>query len=577
MGAGGEQASSKRQEGQQQQQQLMVIDDGRQQYQLAGSAEHQHQSTSDESARAGQPAGNQDGHQQQQQQQQVSAAPETAYSHQPGSTTMDGEPREGFGSTIAFVGGAQVNHQTPSGGLRHSRPPPEAYGSSTSGTSASPEHGSSSPLFGYAKLDRDQQQQHLDQQRAQHQAQLAELANSRQQQAEEQQYQTTTPSVSLTTASEQQQQQELAAEQRAEQEARQEQQQQQQQAQHDSLLINPDAPIQMPVLEQQSLIHDQGGHESAVLTSTDDAKAGHHQGQQPAAIYQVYQAYYAPKDHKPLPGYIRLSLDEFNELFKDAEIQFVDKNLNGLAANLMGGGGGQQQVQQGHMVATAGNEQQTTGAYEAGAQHQDHMRASGSELQSIVVDRRSIGVAERRSSLSATANGTATATAADSSTTIDNKLSAVTDKKLRQLGRAAVKKIISIRNSRQAAKQETLLSESGHQNKAATAKLVMKRVKSQFLSATTQPSRMGTNSTANSTVMTSTSTTSTTTMPASSTQATTGPAASKSAGKTSQIMPKKKSSAYAKSSGDDQRRDKLAAAPATAKALNEDGKKSIAG
>jgi hypothetical protein len=38
---------------------------------------------------------------------------------------------------------------------------------------------------------------------------------------------------------------------------------------------------------------------------------------------QLYHAYYAPADHKPPPGYVRLSVDEFNELFKDADIQYV--------------------------------------------------------------------------------------------------------------------------------------------------------------------------------------------------------------------------------------------------------------
>ncbi|OQR74830.1 hypothetical protein BIW11_00888 [Tropilaelaps mercedesae] len=38
---------------------------------------------------------------------------------------------------------------------------------------------------------------------------------------------------------------------------------------------------------------------------------------------QLYHAYYAPAHHDPPPGYIRMTVDEFNKLFKDAEIQFI--------------------------------------------------------------------------------------------------------------------------------------------------------------------------------------------------------------------------------------------------------------
>lgn len=38
---------------------------------------------------------------------------------------------------------------------------------------------------------------------------------------------------------------------------------------------------------------------------------------------QLYHAYYAPAHHDPPPGYIRMTVDEFNKLFKNAEIQFI--------------------------------------------------------------------------------------------------------------------------------------------------------------------------------------------------------------------------------------------------------------
>ncbi|XP_076336804.1 uncharacterized protein LOC143239532 [Tachypleus tridentatus] len=39
---------------------------------------------------------------------------------------------------------------------------------------------------------------------------------------------------------------------------------------------------------------------------------------------QVFHAYYAPADHKAPPGYVKLSIEEFNKRFKDADIQYVD-------------------------------------------------------------------------------------------------------------------------------------------------------------------------------------------------------------------------------------------------------------
>ncbi|KAH7954925.1 hypothetical protein HPB49_022821 [Dermacentor silvarum] len=45
---------------------------------------------------------------------------------------------------------------------------------------------------------------------------------------------------------------------------------------------------------------------------------------------QLYHAYYAPAQHKPPPGYVRMTVEEFNRLFKDAEIQFIgsESDLN---------------------------------------------------------------------------------------------------------------------------------------------------------------------------------------------------------------------------------------------------------
>ncbi|XP_037507219.1 uncharacterized protein LOC119383242 [Rhipicephalus sanguineus] len=53
---------------------------------------------------------------------------------------------------------------------------------------------------------------------------------------------------------------------------------------------------------------------------------------------QLYHAYYAPAQHKPPPGYVRMTVEEFNRLFKDAEIQFIgsesdlNKKLSGKAS-----------------------------------------------------------------------------------------------------------------------------------------------------------------------------------------------------------------------------------------------------
>lgn len=425
--------------------------------------------------------------QQQQQQQQQYSVDQTGASEQQheqaanyeqqqqtsqsaGSTSPSDNYDQSTSAYHGSVGGARLNHNlAPSQFARQQQSQQTIEDKPSVASTPSDQHTATSP-YGYAKLDRERQQNHLEQQQAQHQAQLAELMSNQQQQQQQQesdqrqqQYQTTVTPLTLTTmaaAIEQQQQQQ------AEQEQEQIQQQQQQgyesnptttngqtsQESSQALLINPDTPIQMPILDQQSLI---GEHEADALGSDDGAKQ--RQSSQPSAVYQVYQAYYAPKDHKPLPGYVRLSLEEFNELFKDAEIQFVDKNLNGIARDLVN------QQQQQHQVAANEASDRYDNSRQSN-QHQliDHMKASASEQQAIVVDRRSIS--DRRSSVLAER---------PVNTTNTNSSSESVDKRLKQLGQAAVKKIISIRNSRQAATKQILQATS-----AKTAKKIsMKRIK----------------------------------------------------------------------------------------------------
>lgn len=355
---------------------------------------------------------------------------------------------EEYPSTNTYVAGAQINHQT-SPNYDQQQP------------STQPDR------FAYMKLDRDRQQNHLVQQQAQHQAQLAEIMNNQQQQQQQQaNYQTTTP-VSLTTLAAIEQQQQDVQNQQQQQEQQQqslssnndnnsntyivEPQQQQQELQPrpsvqsspDSMLVN-ESPMQVPILDQQSLIT-----ESNEEFSDDDRANKQSQQSQPAGVYQVYQAYYAPKDHKPLPGYVRLSLDEFNELFRDAEIQYVDRNLKGLgktAAQLQ-----QQQPQkyQQQYNAIRNPQQQSqlvTDSDQANVYDQQSpnevMKASASEMnQSIVVDRRSI--TERQTPTNNSSSSTETANVDHHRFVETNKNRP--DKKLK-LGRA-VKKIISIRNS----------------------------------------------------------------------------------------------------------------------------------
>lgn len=41
---------------------------------------------------------------------------------------------------------------------------------------------------------------------------------------------------------------------------------------------------------------------------------------------QFFHAYYAPSDHEPPKGYLKMTTDEFQKLFKDAEIQYVQRS-----------------------------------------------------------------------------------------------------------------------------------------------------------------------------------------------------------------------------------------------------------
>lgn len=310
--------------------------------------------------------------------------------------------------------------------------------------------------FTYMKLDRDRQQNHLQQHQVQHQAQLAEImggqVNGQQQQQHEQTYQTTTP-MSITTLAAIEEQQQVQANNK-EQEISQQQQEINQangnsnenngymleqsrpsvQSSPDSMLIN-ESPIQVPISDQQSLITDQNQDSNDQFSDDDAAKQ--RQQSQPAGVYQVYQAYYAPKDHKPLPGYVRLSLEEFNELFRDAEIQYVDRGLNNLVNNGQSANNHPQQQQQQQLqpqqpVADSIN------SYEQAAAPNDYMKASASEFQSIVVDRRSIP--ERRSGNSSSELGVVDNDTNDKNGFSISKMKKVISIRNEQRGRAQVKK-----------------------------------------------------------------------------------------------------------------------------------------
>ena len=362
--------------------------------------------------------------------QQEQARPEQQREQYQDQTTTqtNQEQSDNYLSTNSYVAGAQLNHQMPAHGSFSNQNQAQLQNSQTQPPTVGP--------YTYMKLDRERQQNHLVEHQAQHQAQLADLISS------QQPYQTTTPMTMTTLAAIEQQenseQQRQQVEQQQEQQQQQQQQQQHQQMQQgtgyvieqgqsqpsvqsppDSMLVN-ESPIQVPISDQQSLLADPNQESNEQFSEDDGAKQ--RQRPQPAGVYQVYQAYYAPKDHKPLPGYVRLSLEEFNELFRDAEIQYVDRNVNGL-------------VQPGLLSPMGGQHQgESVNPYEQPSQAGEMMKVSASESQSILVDGRSIS--ERRSSNS-------------SSLSSESKIK---PDRMLKLGQA-VKKIISIRNSRQFAKQ----------------------------------------------------------------------------------------------------------------------------
>lgn len=398
--------------------------------------------------------GDTDGYQQKQQEQQ--GYQQHQQEQQSPTTPANQQTGDGYLATNSYAAGAQFNHQTPAHGNYDQA---QEYDHSR-------RHQQQPARYNYVKLDHDRQQAHLAQQQAQRQAQIAEIMNNQQQQI----YQTTTP-VSLTTLAsvdgQQQQQQQQSA---SEEEQQKQQQLQGQQSDYgqdqslpsvqsspESMLIN-ESPVGIPILDQQSLISDPSQDSNQELSSDDGAKQT-----QPAAVYQVYQAYYAPKDHKPKPGYVRLSLEEFNELFRDAEIQYVDKKqLNGVTVadrSRQDQGQGDESGEAQHVYEQA---------QASGANHNDLMKASASEQnQSIVVDRRSI---ERRSSNATTAEP-------------DNHSENKQNPKRSKFG-GAVKKIISIRNSRQAARQQllksTLLKHKSEQQKKSNIEAASSTISPSF-------------------------------------------------------------------------------------------------
>lgn len=53
---------------------------------------------------------------------------------------------------------------------------------------------------------------------------------------------------------------------------------------------------------------------------------GGHSSNQQDLKKQFFHAYYAPGDHVAPPGYVKMTVHEFNNLFKNAEIRYVDKD-----------------------------------------------------------------------------------------------------------------------------------------------------------------------------------------------------------------------------------------------------------
>lgn len=298
--------------------------------------------------------------------------------------------------------------------------------------------------LGYVKLDREAQQNHLAHHQAQHHLQFQEFVSGKEGSTTpmSQMMQTTIPPI-------ENQQTQVSLQDGNENNGYQASQQQQtsddskvnfEQNQPESvpMMVN-DQPVQVPIIDQQSLIPDPNQEQQSYqfISNDDGPKQQQSQQSQPAGVFQVYQAYYAPRDHKPLPGYVRLSIDEFNELFRDAEIQYVDKNSNGLIS-------GQNLVlhplakNESSSSSSSDSYSDSDSSYGRQLSATDMMKAASSENHSILIDRRSIpdgASISDRNSTDSNQNG--------SSSTAEVKS---------RLGQA-VKKIISIKNSRHLVKQ----------------------------------------------------------------------------------------------------------------------------
>lgn len=338
--------------------------------------------------------------------------------------------------------------------------------------------------FNYVKLDRDAQQEHLAQRQAQHKAHLAEILNNNNNNRDS--YTTAIPLTTLSTV-----QSEYDRDQ-------QNQEQVKNSNTHDSnitgdngyssgrheqstepisqAVTQPDAsiiqenPIQVPILDKQSLIPDANSYQIA----DDDVSKVQNQAQ--PVVYQVYQAYYAPKDHRPLPGYVRLSIDEFNDLFRDAEIQYVDRNTNGRSrapiaalANLTA------------YESPSGIAKEDLHPYSSQSGASDPVKAAASEIsqQTIVIDRRSIG---------------------DSQPTKNHTEPKESSKTQTRLGQT-IRKIISIRNSRQlSTKQQVSQNNDPKQKDASTKHVIVKEPSAPSSSTTASPKTKGEQKSSSSTI-----------------------------------------------------------------------------
>lgn len=320
--------------------------------------------------------------------------------------------------------------------------------------------------FGYVKLDQGAQQSHLAQHQAKHQIQLQELSSPANLRDGSSYGQSTTPTIGQQQTTQLppieqslQQNENNGYQQQANQQQQQHEQQQQQLQKDDqqqqqtfeqskssydtgsqqdaipTMLVAGDQSIhQIPIIDQQSLIPDPNQEQTNYqFISADDenAKRSQPEQSQPEGVYQVYQAYYAPRDHKPLPGYVRLSINEFNELFRDAEIQYVDKNLSGLlkGQNLMLNGN--QNNNYNNISSIDQTNEQTNQQMSSAV---DMMKGAASENHSILIDRRSIPDNRTTSEIGSIVNA--------------SRAIGVGGGQIKTRLGQAVKKIISIKNSR---------------------------------------------------------------------------------------------------------------------------------